>query len=131
MTGVRKWFYMYARLLGAFFALSLVASAQQTLTLNKLVEFIKSCSAPEMRGRYPAKQVGDMVNKTKLTERLDDRTLESLEAMNIGAQTRHALEALRDRTKNLNAGGPPDALLPPKQDPPPSSEEQAALIDEA
>jgi hypothetical protein len=122
---------MYVRLLAAFFVLSLVAPAQQTLTLNKLVEFIKSCSAPEMRGRYPDKQVAEMVNKIKLTERLDDRTLESLEAMNIGAQTRHALEALRDRTKNLNTAASPDALLPPKQEPPPSSEEQAALIDEA
>ncbi len=128
---MRKWFYMYLRLLAAFFALSLVAPAQQTLTLNKLVEFIKSCTAPEMRGRYPDKQVAEMINKTKLTERLDDRTLESLEAMSIGAQTRHALEALRDRTKTLAAGGQPDALLPPRQDPPPSSEEQGALIEEA
>jgi hypothetical protein len=121
---------MFSRLLAAIFAISLAASAQ-TLTLNKLVEFIKSCTDPQMRGRYTDKQVADYINKMKLSERLDDRTLESLEGMSIGAQTRHALETLRDRTKLLaSAGGTPSALLPPKQDPPPSSEEQARIIDE-
>jgi hypothetical protein len=120
---------MYFRLLAAFLAISLSASAQ-TLTVNKLVEFIKSCTDPQKRGQYPDKQVADTIHKFKLSERLDDRTLESLEAMNIGAQTRHALEDLRDRTKTLVAAGPPAALLPPKQDPPPSSLEQAQIEDE-
>ncbi len=120
---------MFSRLLAAVFAISLAASAQ-TLTVNKLVEFIKSCTDPQMRGRYPDKQLADYINHLKLSERLDDHTLESLEAMNIGAQTRHALEGLRDHTKALAGAAPPEALLPPKQDPPPSSTEQAAIIDE-
>jgi hypothetical protein len=124
---------MLSRLLAAVFAISLVALPQvsaQTLTVNKLVEFIKSCTDPQVRARYPDKQVADYINHLKLSERLDDRTLENLEAMNIGVQTRHALELLRDRTKTLIVAAPPAALLPPKQDPPPTSEEQAALIDE-
>jgi hypothetical protein len=120
---------MLYRLLAAVLAFGLSASAQ-TLTLNKLVEFIKSCTDPQTRGRYPDKQVADFIKKMKLSERLDDRTLEQLEAMNIGAMTRHALEDLRDRSKTLSAAAPPEALLPPKQDPPPSSEEQAAILDE-
>jgi hypothetical protein len=120
---------MLYRLLAAALALGLSASAQ-TLTVNKLVEFIKSCTDPQVRGRYPDKQVADFIKHMKLSERLDDRTLEQLEGMNIGPQTRHALEDLRDRSKPLSAAAPPEALLPPKQDPPPSSEEQAAIIDE-
>jgi hypothetical protein len=120
---------MLSRLLAAVFAISLAASAQ-TLTIDKLVQFIKSCTDPQMRGRYPDKQVADYVHHLKLSERLDDKTLESLEAMSIGPQTRHALEDLRDRSKTLTAAAPPDALLPPKQDPPPSSEEQAKILDE-
>lgn len=120
---------MFHRLLAAVLAISLSASAQ-TLTVNKLVEFIKSCTDPQVRNRYPDKQVADYIKHMKLSERLDDHTLEQIEAMNIGPQTRHALEDLRDRTKTLTAAAPPEALLPPKQDPPPSSEEQAAIIDE-
>ncbi len=118
-----------SRLLAAILAISLCASAD-TLTLNKLVQFLKSCTAPDVRARYPDKQVAEYIKSVKLSERLDDRTLEQLESMNIGPQTRHALEALRDRTKELAAAAPPEALLPARQDPPPSSEEQAAIIDE-
>src|SRR5215469_5530043 len=102
---------MLSRLLAAVFAISLVVLPEvsaQTLSVNKLVEFIKSCTDPQVRGRYPDKQVADYINHMKLSERLDDRTLEDLEAMNIGAQTRHALEGLRDRTKLLaSTGGTP------------------------
>ena len=50
--------------------------------------------------------------------------------MGIGVYTRHALEALRDRSKAMTVAAPPAALLPPKEIPPPSSEEQAAILDE-
>ena len=122
--------YMFPRVLAVVFAPVCLAAPAQTLTVNKLVQFIKSCTAPDVRARYADKQVADYLKGVKLSERLDDRTLESLEAMNIGPMTRHALEALRDRTKALLAAEPPEALLPPKQDPPPTSEEQAAIIDE-
>jgi hypothetical protein len=120
---------MFSRLIAAIFAISLAASAQ-TLTLQRLVEFIKSCTDPKVRGQFPDKQVADTINKMKLSERLDDQTLESLEAMNIGVQTRHALEGLRDRSRTLASAAPPSALLPARRDPPPSSEEQAKIIDE-
>ncbi len=109
-----------------------VASAAETaLTVNKLVQFIQSCIAPEAKGRYTDKQLADYITKdVKLTERLDDRTLEEIEAMGIGPYTRHALEALRDRSKALTTAEPAAALLPPKPIPPPTSEEQAAILDE-
>jgi hypothetical protein len=125
---------MRSWVLAASFAVCLVldfaTAAETTLTVNKLVQLIQSCTAPEAKGRYPDKQLADYIKTIKLSERLDDRTLEELEAMGIGAYTRHALEALRDRSKPLTAAEPPAALLPPKEIPPPTSEEQAAILDE-
>ena len=56
--------------------------------------------------------------------------LEELEAMGIGAYTRHALEALRDRSGGDDRCRPSAVLLPPKEIPPPTSEEQAAILEE-
>lgn len=125
---------MRSWVLAAGFAVCLAVSpataADSSLTVNKLVQLIQSCTAPEAKGRYPDKQLADYIKTIKLTERLDDRTLEELEAMGIGPYTRHALEALRDRSKALTVAEPPAALLPPKEIPPPTSEEQAAILDE-
>src|SRR6185312_10629817 len=110
-------------------AVSLFAS-EQSLTVNKLVQLIQSCTAPAAKGKYPDKTLADYIKTVKLTERLDDKTLEELQAMDIGPITRHALEALRDRSKALTPAEPPKALLPPKEIPPPTSEEQAKILDE-
>jgi hypothetical protein len=120
----------FAVCLAVCFAVWPLNASETTLTINKLVQLIQSCTAPEARGKYPDKVLADYIKTIKLSERLDDRTLEEIEAMNIGALTRHALEALRDRSKALGSAPPPAALLPPKEIPPPSSEEQAAILDE-
>jgi hypothetical protein len=120
---------MHSRVLAAVFAVCLSATAQ-SLTVNKLVQFIQSCTAPEAKGKYTDKQIADYLQHVKLTERLDDRTIEQLEGMGIGPKTIQALHVLRDRTQALVAAAPPEALLPPKPIPPPSSEEQAAIISE-
>jgi hypothetical protein len=122
---------MPRRLLVTVLAVSLAAFAQQTLTVSKLYEFIKSCTGPQAKGRYTDKQIADLLLKFKVTERLEDRTIEDIQAMGIGPKTLQALDAIRDRTKDLAAPGTIQAALPPKPIPPPSSEEQGALIDEA
>ncbi len=53
-----------------------------------------------------------------MTERLEDRTIEDLEALGVGPKTRQALETLRDRSKDLAAASAIPAALPPKPIPP-------------
>jgi hypothetical protein len=66
--------------------------------------------------------------KVRLTERLDDRVIEDMQSQGIGAKTLQALQALRDRTKDLMAAKPIVPQAPPTPIPPPSSEQQAAII---
>jgi hypothetical protein len=120
---------MRYRLLVAVFAVCLVAAAQtQTLSLRELVSFVQSSEQLIKEGKQTDSELAKFLAKVKLTERLDDRVIEELQGYGIGAKTLQALEALRDRTKDLMAAKPiaPPARPTPKA--PPSSEEQAAIL---
>ncbi len=118
---------MRYRLLAGVFAVCLVAAAQP-LSVEKLVGFIQSSQQLIKEGKQTDGEVAKFLSKVTLTERLDDRTIEELQGYGIGAKTLQALQALRDRTKDLMAAKPivPEARPTPK--PPPSSEEQAAIL---
>ena len=121
--------HMRYRLLVAVFAVCLVAAAQtQTLSLRELVSFVQSSEQLIKEGKQTDSELAKFLAKVKLTERLDDRVIEELQGYGIGAKTLQALEALRDRTKDLMAAKPiaPPARPTPKA--PPSSEEQAAIL---
>jgi hypothetical protein len=68
--------------------------------------------------------------KTKLSERLDDVTIEKLLASGIGPKTLNALRTLRDQSESLSKAKPVAAA--PKWQPPPAPNamEQAAIIEE-
>jgi hypothetical protein len=120
---------MRYRLLAGVFAVCLVAAAQtQTLNLRELVSFIQSSEQLIKEGKQTDGEVAKFLAKVKLTERLDDRVIEELQGQGIGAKTLQALEALRDRTKDLMAAKPIVPEAPPTPIPPPSSEEQAAIL---
>jgi hypothetical protein len=120
---------MRYRLLAGVFAVCLVAAAQtQTLNLRELVSFIQSSEQLIKEGKQTDGEVAKFLAKVKLTERLDDRIIEDLQGQGIGAKTLQALEALRDRTKDLMAAKPIVPEAPPTPISPPSSEEQAAIL---
>jgi hypothetical protein len=120
---------MRYRLLAGVFAVCLVAAAQtQTLNLRQLVSFIQSSEQLIKEGKQTDTEVAKFLAKVKLTERLDDRVIEEMQGQGIGAKTLQALEALRDRTKDLMAAKPIVPEAPPTPIPPPSSEEQAAIL---
>jgi len=120
---------MRYRLLAGVFAVCLVAAAQtQTLNLRELVSFIQSSEQLIKEGKQTDGEVAKFLAKVKLTERLDDRVIEDLQGQGIGAKTLQALEALRDRTKDLMAAKPIVPEAPPTPISPPSSEEQAAIL---
>ena len=116
---------MRYRLLAGVLAVCLSAMAQ-TLTVSELGKFLQS----SVQLKLTDKEVAGYLNKVKLNERLDDRTVEEIQGYGIGPKTLAALRALRDRTQQLMAAQPlvPDAK--PRPIPPPSSVEQAAIIDD-
>jgi hypothetical protein len=118
---------MRYRLLVAVLVVSLAATAQ-TLSVRQLIGFIQSSEQLIKEGKQTDSEVAKYLAKVKLTERLDDRTIEELQSYGIGAKTLQALQALRDRTKDLMAAKPIAPEAPPTPIPPPSSEEQAAII---
>ena len=118
---------MRYRLLAAVFVVSLAATAQ-TLSVGELVSFLQSSEQLIKEGKQTDGEVAKYLAKVRLTERLDDRIIEDLQGSGIGPKTLQALEALRDRTKDLMAAKPIAPKAPPAPIPPPSSEEQAAII---
>ncbi len=121
---------MGSRLLAAVFAVCLTASGQ-SLSIEKLLSFLQSSEKLISEGKMTDREVANYLAKVKLTERLDDRTLEQIQgSAKLGPKTLQALQALRERTTGLAAAAP--IVEPPKPTPipPPSSAEQAAIINE-
>jgi hypothetical protein len=116
------------RRLTALFVICLSAIAQQAMTVDQLSKFVHSATH-EMKGKQSDQDVAAFLAKVKLTERLDDATLEQYQSDGVGARTLAALRVLRDRSANLPAARVVVAAAPPKPMPPPSSEEQAAILD--
>jgi hypothetical protein len=121
---------MRSRLLAAVFAVCLTAMGQ-SLTVEKLLSFLQSSQKMIKDGKMTDRELAAYLTKVKLTERLDDRTIEELQGTTtIGPKTLEALHALRDHSQALVTA---KLVLPeakPTPIPPPSSEEQAAILDE-
>src|SRR5262249_58682187 len=101
--------------------LACLAAGAQTIDLAKLKSFIETSKQMKLTDAEVAKGLKNV----RLTEKLDDRTIENWLALGIGPKTRAALEALRDMSKTQAAA---PIVEPPRQDPPPSSEDQGRII---
>lgn len=121
MTIVRFW-----RLVTALVFLVSAANPQATLSLDQLVSFVQS----SIKLRHPDKQVAGYLQKLKLTERLEDRTIEELQGLGAGQKTVDALRMLRDATQSLPRPTPKAPRVAPAPIPPPSPTEQTALLHE-
>jgi hypothetical protein len=89
----------FRRAAGFVFLLAFVALAQQTLTVSKLVDFIKSA----VQQKNPDKDVAAFVAKLKLSEKLNPNVVEELQNAGAGPKTVAALEALVTQTASLSA----------------------------
>lgn len=116
---------MLYRLSAVLLAVSLVASAEN-LNVKQLRSFLES----SVKLKHPDKELAGFLAHVKMTEKLDDRTVEDLQSLGIGPKTLAALHVLRDQSQGLSAAAPltPEPKAAPK--PPPSSEEQAAILDD-
>jgi hypothetical protein len=121
---------MRFRLVAAVLLGCLAAAAQQTLSVEQLASFLRSSVQMMKQGKMTDKEVANFLGRVKLSQRLDDRTVEEMQGFGIGPKTTQALQMLRDHSQMLAAAKPLAAVLPPKPIPPPTSEEQAAVIDD-
>jgi hypothetical protein len=103
-----------------------VLSAQSGYSVQKLIEFLRSSISLKQPDREVAKFLAGM----KLSERLDDRTIEELQGEGLGPKTVAALHSLRDATASLPEAKPAVPAPKPVPIPPPSSEEQGRIIGE-
>jgi hypothetical protein len=127
---MRKWGNMGSRLLAAVLAVCFTAMGQ-SLSVDKLTAFLQSSQKMIKEGKMTDRELAGYLSKVKLTERLDDRTIEDLQGeIGFGPKTLEALHGLRDHSQTL-AGAKLVMEPKPAPIPPPSSEEQAAIITEA
>jgi hypothetical protein len=120
---------MRLRLLAAVFAVALAATAQTPMSVAELYSFVQSSQQFIKQGKMTDRELAAFLSKSKLTERLDDRSVEQMQGLGIGPKTLEALEHLRDQSKTLTAAKPIEPPGPPEQAPPPNSVEQSAIID--
>lgn len=109
-----------------FALISLPVLAQRQMTVAQLTEFIRSA----VQMKQDDRKVADYVRGIKLTNRLDDRTVEDLQGLGAGPKTVAALRALTDSTAKLTPP-PPEAPKPaPVVIPPPSDADQKRILAE-
>jgi hypothetical protein len=105
----------------------LTAASEMNLTVAQLVMFIKS----SVELKQPDSKVAEYLRHVKLTDKLDDRTIEDLQSLGAGSKTVAVLRELGDASASLHAAPPPPpkpVYVPP---PPPDSVEQEKIIDQA
>src|SRR4051812_9069268 len=122
---------MRSRLLAAVLAVCFTAMGQ-SLSVDKLLAFLTSSQKLIKEGKMTDRELAGYLAKVKLTERLDDRTIEELQGVaSLGPKTLEALRGLRDHSQTLAGARMVLAEPKPTPIPPPSSEEQAAIISDA
>ena len=119
---------MGLRLAAAVLAASLVAIAQQALSVEKLVAFVESSQKMISEGKMTDRELARFLQRTTLTERLEARTIEDLQGQGVGPKTIEALNHLKEISSALPVSAPVAPKAAPAPIPPPSSEEQAQAV---
>src|SRR5271169_882908 len=105
---------------------ALTAFAQRSMTVEELTSFVKSQAKMKGDDRMTA---DFLLHKIKLTQKLDDKTVEDLQGLGAGPKTVAALHKLEEESAGLAAAPPPPPPAPKAPSkPPPDSIEQAEAI---
>src|SRR5580704_17543185 len=123
---------MCCRSMACLLVVSLLAVGQNNnvMTVEKLIAFVQSSEKIIKEDKTMTdKQLGEFLSKVKLTEKLEPRVVEDLEALDLGPLTRRALEKLRVDSQTLSTSTTKQ-VLPDDPIPPPSSVEQGAILDD-
>jgi hypothetical protein len=118
--------HMLLRSLGLALCFSLVATAQPGITVEQVKQFVRSAKEKNQSDR----DVAGALRALKLSERLDEHTIEDLRREGAGPKTVAALKELAAKSAELpppQPAAPKKAYVPP---PAPSSEDQGRIIAE-
>ncbi len=106
---------------------SIALFAQQAVTVEKVKEFVHTAIEQQL----PDKDVANALRSLKLSERLDDRTIEELRREGARPKTVAALKELAEKSADLPEPHPPAPRKVYVAPPPPSPDEQARIIEDA
>ena len=103
----------------------IVCAAQNTLTADQLVAFIKS----SIEQRMTDAEISRFLKTVKLSQRLSDAQFETLLTSGLGQRSLQALHAIHDQTQSQSLPMAEPAVQPAALPAPaPSQQEQAAII---
>lgn len=108
-------------------AILTAATVEMNMTVAQLVMFIRS----SVELHQPDVKVAEYLRKVRLTDKLDNRTIEDLQSLGAGPRTVAALHDLAEASAGLAPAPPPPpkpVYVPP---PPPDPAEQAKIIEQA
>src|ERR1700693_2768187 len=109
--------------LGLFLSISAPA---QTVSVEMVKQFIHSA----VERKQPDKQVAQMLQHMKLSEKLTDNTIEELQSAGAGPKTVAALKELGTVTAKLDPPAPPPPPKEVKPIPSPAYEDQQKILNE-
>lgn len=120
---------MPRRILVCVLAAAFLAMGQQAITVQKLIEFVKSQVQLIKQKRGTDKELAMALGSVRLSEKLDISVIEDLQAEGAGPLTIKALQRLQEQSRALKTAviEKPDEYVPP---PPPSSVEQGRILDQ-
>jgi hypothetical protein len=120
---------MHRRFLFCLLAAAFLAMGQQTITVQKLIEFVKSQVQLIKEKKGTDKELALSLASIRLSEKLDVSVIEDLQADGAGQLTVKALQRLQQQTSSLKEAviEKPEVYAPP---PPPSSVEQGKILDD-
>ena len=110
------------RLMCAFFFVAALAFAQKAWTAAQVIEFVDS----QIKLKGDDRATADYLQHIKLTQKLEPRDVENLQARGAGVRTLQALRKLSEDSASLTAAPPPPE--PPPPTPPPSPGELKAIL---
>jgi hypothetical protein len=101
-----------------------IVLAQRAMTVAELTSFIKS----QIKLHADDKMTGEYLKKIKLTQKLDDKTVEELQGLGAGPKTMASLRKLAEDSASLAAAPPPPPPVVAPTRPAPDSMEQAEAL---
>ena len=116
----------FARSVCLLVGLAVTALAQPGVTVDQLVSFIKSA----VQSKQDDKKIAEQVQKIRLANRLDAKTVQDLQREGAGPKTVAALQKLSEGSASLPAAAPAAAPPATTEPPPPAPAEQRAILAE-
>jgi len=120
---------MRRRFLACVLAVAFAALGQQAITVQKLIEFVKSQVQLIKQKKGTDKELAASLGSIRLTEKLDLSVIEDLQADGAGQFTVKALQKLAEQSRGLKPAvvQKDEPYVPP---PPPTAAEQAKIIED-